>query len=608
MSNNKHSFEVVELSAYTSPKIEEKTGKDWIDYGLDSFDYDEKKKYKNNYFGYLIDRSTYSPTNGTTINSIARMIVGKGLSALDRSKDIEAFARMKVLIKDRELAKIANDRKKLGMGAIQVSYKGGKLDAVTHFPMETLRATPVNDDGEIEAWAYHPDWASAKKGEETYIPAFGTTNQRQTEVYIVRPYVSGYYYYAPVDYSGALAYAVLEEEVGDFLVNDVKRGFSGTKVVNFNNGQVEDEQLRKKIANQVKSQLTGSTGDPLIVSFNENAENATTVEDIPLSDAPNHYQYLSEEAEGKILKAHQAPTWLLGANSGGNGLSSNADEIKNSMLVFDNLVIKPYQIELIHALDEILMVEDISLDLYFKTIQPLEFIDTDGMDAETKEEETGIETQMSEDRKDFDDEEGEVLINSLPEDGGLGDEWELVDKREYCEENEHIEEWANRLIKPKKSIKDKLARVIKSNPNDKSRLDKSLYKVRYSYEAKYSKGNSRPFCRQMMARTDRGVVYRIEDINQASFQGVNKSHGHKGRPYSLFKYKGGVNCGHVWAENLYRLKTKTNGEPYKDKALSSSEEVKSIPKSYDPNPRGEKESKIAPIDMPNNGHHPAYLK
>ena len=99
------------------------------------------------------------------------------------------------------------------------------------------------------------------------------------------------------------------------------------------------------------------------------------------------------------------------------------------MLVFDNLVIKPYQIELIHALDEILMVEDISLDLYFKTIQPLEFVDTDGMDAETKEEETGIETQMSEDRKDFDDEEGEALINSLPEDGGLSEEWELVEEK-----------------------------------------------------------------------------------------------------------------------------------------------------------------------------------
>ena len=81
--------------------------------------------------------------------------------------------------------------------------------------------------------------------------------------------------------------------------------------------------------------------------------------------------------------------------------------------------------------------------------------------------------------------------------------------------------------------------------------------------------------------------------------------GHNGQNYSLFKYKGGVNCGHVWNENLYRLKTKTDGTPYIDKALSSSEEVESI-SGYNPNPSGWNEAQIAPIDMPNNGHHPNY--
>ena len=77
------------------------------------------------------------------------------------------------------------------------------------------------------------------------------------------------------------------------------------------------------------------------------------------------------------------------------------------------------------------------------------------------------------------------------------------------------------------------------------------------------------------------------------------------KSYSLFKYKGGVNCGHYWAENLYRLKTKTDGTPYEDKALSSSEEVDKI-KGYNPNPAGNRESKIAPKDMKDNGHHPNY--
>jgi hypothetical protein len=62
---------------------------------------------------------------------------------------------------------------------------------------------------------------------------------------------------------------------------------------------------------------------------------------------------------------------LLGIRTGDGGLGNNADEIKTATLLFDNIVIKPYQLEIIDAIDEILAVNSISLKLYFKTIQPL---------------------------------------------------------------------------------------------------------------------------------------------------------------------------------------------------------------------------------------------
>ena len=137
------------------------------------------------------------------------------------------------------------------------------------------------------------------------------------------------------------------------------------------------------------------------------------------------------------------------------------------------------------------------------------------------------------------------------------------------------------------------------------KFDKDTYKVRYEYSQKYGSTNTRDFCVKMMGRTSSGVVYRKEDIDMASFQGVNNSFGHQGQNYSLFEFKGGVNCGHFWSENLYRLKTKTDGTPYVDKALSSSEEVESIT-GYNPTPKGLDNAKKAPKDMPNNGHHPNY--
>jgi hypothetical protein len=225
------------------------------------------------------------------------------------------------------------------------------------------------------------------------------------------------------------------------------------------------------------------------------------------------------------------------------------------------------------------------------------------MNSETKEEETGV--KMAKENADFDD---ETMLDSLKGEVVNLDEWELVETREYDEENEDIEAWANRLIKPKKDMLTKLADFIKSKPSEKSFLDKSFYKVRYTYQEKYTSGKSRLFCSNMMSRTGKGVVYRKEDIDQASFSGVNNSFGHKGQNYSLFKYKGGVNCGHFWQEELYRLKKNTDGTYKEDKALSSSEEVDNIPNSYIPKGEEYKKAKIAPKDMPNNGHHPNYGK
>jgi len=205
---------------------------------------------------------------------------------------------------------------------------------------------------------------------------------------------------------------------------------------------------------------------------------------------------------------------------------------------------------------------------------------------------------------DFDDDN---MLEALAEGEVIDlEEWELVDVREA--NNEDCEEWANRLIKPKltrlESIKIKLAGFVKSAPNKKSALDKDIYKVRYSYAevAGTNRAKSRKFCKNMMSRTDRGVVYRKEDIDEASFRGVNNKFGHKGMNYSLWLYAGGKYCHHYWKENLYRLKTKTDGTPYKDKALSSSEEVEKI-QGYNPNPNGWDKAQTAPINRPGRGEY-----
>ena len=157
---------ILNLSAYTSPKITESKNKEFVEYGDD-----------NNYFQFLIDRFLYSNTNNAIITGVANMIYGKGIDATDSNRKPNEYAQMVSLIKPQMLKKVALERKLLGMAAMQIGYDKGKVSFVEHFPMHTLRAEKCNDKGEIEAWYYHPDWSKYKKGDVLKrIPAFGYGN------------------------------------------------------------------------------------------------------------------------------------------------------------------------------------------------------------------------------------------------------------------------------------------------------------------------------------------------------------------------------------------------------------------------------------------------
>ena len=577
---------VLNLSTYTSPKIKETKTDNFVAYGED-----------NNYFQFLIDRYNGSATNNAIINGMSEMIFGRGLDATDSNRKPEAYAQMITLFHDDCVRRLSSDLKLMGQCAMQVIYSKDRktIARVEHIPVETLRAEKCNEKGEIEAYYMHPDWANYKKNDTLKrIEAFGY-GKEAIQIYYVKPYKAGYKYYSPVDYQGGIQYAELEEEISNYHLNNIMNGLAPSMLINMNNGTPDPEQ-RQLIENRIYQKFSGSSNSgKFILSFNDNADTAASIEPIQLSDAHNQYQFLSDESMRKIMVSHRVVSPMLLGVKDSSGLGNNADELKTASLLMDNTVIRPFQTLLINAFDDVLAYNDISLNLYFKTLQPLEFKDLDNVvDEETREEETGV--KLAKENEDFNDEE---MLNAL--DGEeISDEWELVEKREYSEDNESVEDWAGSLVKEKKSTLNKLADFIKSKPNDKSKLDKSFYKVRYEYSEKYSSDNSRNFCTTMMGRTSKGVVYRKEDIDQASFSGVNKSFGHKGNNYSLFKYKGGVNCGHYWSENLYRLKSKT------EKYISKGKEVDSIPKSYTPKGEEYRTSEIAPKDMPNNGHHPNY--
>ena len=588
-------FGFVNLSTYTSPEVKEVNGADWIEYGAD-----------NNYFQFLIDRYNGSPTNNAAINGISQAIYGKGLNATDSNRKPNEYAQMVSLFRKDVVRRVCYDLKLMGQCAIQVIYNKdrSKIVQLEHMPIETLRAEKCDADGNVPAYYYCNDWVNIKKSDKPLrIPAFGMSKE-SIEIYYIKPYKSGFYYYSPVDYQGGLQYAELEEEVSNYHLNNIMNGLSPSMLINFNNG-TPNQQERQLIETKIAQKFSGtSNAGKFILAFNDNKESQAEITPVQLSDAHNQYQFLSQESTQKIMVAHRIVSPMLLGIKDGSGLGNNAEEIKTASLLMDNTVIRPFQELLIDSFDNILAYNDISLNLYFTTLQPLEFteVDSDIQDKETIEEETGVE--MSKDEPDFlSDELGAEILENLKGET-ISDEWELVDELE-ADEDISDEDWATICINEKKSLFRKFADEITAKPDGFSYLDSKNYKIRYKYAVGSSKAlkdnnKSRPFCENMMGLSRSGVVYRLEGIDAASRDGVNSNLGHKGRPYDLFKFKGGIYCRHKWVKVLYRLKKST--QPSED--LIDYKKTRTIPKTYNKSPRGTKQSEIAPVNMPNQGAYP----
>ena len=526
---------ILNLAKYEAPIIEESKRNEWVTYGEN-----------NSYYQFLIERYRNSTTNNAIINNISRLVYGKGLSAVDASRKPNEYAQMMSMINADDMRKVVLDFEMLGQAAFQVHYSKdrSKVLKAYHIPVQLLAPEKCNKDGQIEAYFYSDNWEDLRNYVPKRIPAFGFGNE-QVEIMFIQPYSVGMKYFSYVDYQGGIPYAVLEEEISSYLISEVQSSFSSRTVVNFNNGQPTPEE-QDIISSKVMSKLTGANGQRVIVAFNNNAESKTTIDSIPVDNAPDLYNQLSEECMRKIMLSHNVTSPLLFGIASTNGFSSNADELQNSFVLFDNLVIRPKQEVLLSAIDKILAFNGISLNLFFRTLKPLEFTDLEN--AQTEEqvaEETGTELSSQDD----------FISNALIEKGeDPNQNWLLIDEFEVDYDNDDKE---NEMLLNgvKLSLFDKIVNLVSTGtarPNSKSSQDEIIdgfkFITRYVYAGDTTE-KSRKFCKNMIAANK---IYRKEDILQMGNQVVNAGWGPRGiNTYDIWFYKGGGACHHRWNKRVY---------------------------------------------------------
>jgi len=442
----------------------------------------------------------------------------------------------------------------------------------------------------------------------------------------IKLYTPSYHYYALPDYVGSTNYIELDREIGQFHVNNISNGLFPSMLLSFKNGVPTDEE-RADIERKVLQKFSGAdNAGRILITFNDGDETAPEFTTINSNDADGMFQYLSGEVSVKILTGHRCTSPLLfGIRGDGSGFGNNADELRDSYSLFNNTVIVPFQNLLLEGLAPVFAVNNIHLDLYFKTLKPADFLDISVTDTQSdaEAEKEGVTNEefkepcwdgyemigtktvngkevpncvpIEASKEDF----GNVRVEAADHLHQLGEDeddllegYDLVDSREvdYLQEEKHDALWA-------------FASVIPQTAGNTDSQDTPLIKVRYRYRPErknqeISTDKSREFCQKMTARPNR--VYKRQDIVDAESIAVNKGWGPRGADtYSIWLYKGGGNCQHFWERRTYLRKTNSPISVKKAEKI-----IREAGVNAERLPKNEREVAKRPRDMTNNGFLP----
>ena len=573
---------IVNLEAQTSPVITETHGKDWIEYGTET--------YKNQYPQFLIDLYYNSSTHSAIITQTASMIAGQGLTIEDET-NLEALVRLKKFIAaanshetlQEVIDKIAFDLKLQGAYALNIIWSKDRteISEIHHIGVEKVRAGVPNEMGVVDTYYISPDWGNPrqKNNRPQAVPAFNLKDRTSpSQILYSSLYSPSMQIYGTPDYSGCTNWCLTDQMVSEFHLSNIKNGFAGSFFISMNNG-VPTREERVQVERQISEKFSGATNaGKFVLTFSDSKEREPTITPISVSNADKQYLALQELLTQNILTGHRVTSPMLLGIKDSTGLGNNADELNQAFEIYCNSVIKPFQANILKTLTKIFEVNQMNLPISIKQFTPVstKFDDETLKEVMTQDElrgELGLEPLTDEDtaNEEFSQEKTELdnFIEEYGEDELEG--YDLIDEEivEFEEEDFDFEEELNTKHKLKFASTGRAYPDAPSSEIGEEGFDReyNLYRVRYEYVEDgfltRKSGKTREFCKKMMSAKK---IYRKEDILRMKNMKVNAGWGKGGADtYNIFYFKGGGNFHHYWLRKIYFFELgKARGKKLKD--------------------------------------------
>ena len=261
----------------------------------------------------------------------------------------------KVVNKDGEtirdiVRKIALDEMIFGGFAIQVirNYVGGTAE------IYALDFMKVRTNEKNEIIYYSDDWGSWGAKYLIY-PKYKTGDQNPTSVFYHKGHLTRSTYPIPL-YGAAVIPCEIEKSINQFHLNNINNGFVSNLIINFNNGQPNDEQ-KDEIERAINDKFSGyQNAGRILISYNDSDENKTTIERLSGDDFDDKYQALSKRSRDQIFTSFRATPNLFGLPTETTGFSKQ--EYMESFKLYNKTVVSPIQDQILDVFNKIFGVEN----------------------------------------------------------------------------------------------------------------------------------------------------------------------------------------------------------------------------------------------------------
>jgi len=427
----------VDLSSETSPIVQEVRGREYIEYGTE--------EWRNLYPQFLIDLYYNSSTHAAIINTTAEMIAGEDI-VVEESENLEQFVKLKKFFAEANgkeslhevIKKLSFDFKLQGAFAIHIIWNKAKTEIaeIYHVPVERVRASRPNAMGVVDCYYVCSDWGNTRTNKPVKIAAFNTKDRTNPSQLLY----SGLYspnmdiYHTP-DYLAANNWALVDQRVAEFHLNNISNGFSGSYMISFANG-VPTQEERFQIERSLAEKFTGaSNSGKFVLTFSDDKTRTPEITPITVSNADKQYLALQELLVQNILTGHRVTSPMLMGIKNDTGLGSNVDEMNAAFEIYLNTVVVPYQKHLLKTLSKIFEVNGMNLPISFVQAKPItsKFTIEDMKEVMTQDEireELGLKPLAEEELTAEDDNYNLEKVGTIVSDGK---ELPLFDTKEEAE-------------------------------------------------------------------------------------------------------------------------------------------------------------------------------